>query len=138
MIDAHNALRTHLIAASPLRTLLGGDFVFVPEVPGNFTGLTMPQKAIAFRITGGQTSPYLHAQRARMSFRCYGATSVQAREVYRALYDRLHLTQNLIVGDVGFHGISESVPGAPLEDPDTDWPFVFAVYDVTVATVSVA
>jgi hypothetical protein len=39
---------------------------------------------------------------------------------------------------VGFHGISESVPGEPLEEPDTGWPFVFAIFDVQVATVSVA
>lgn len=138
MIDAHNALRAHLIAASPLRTLLGGDFVFTPEVPATYTGLTMPGKAIAFRFGGGRTEPYLHAQQARVSFRCYGSTSVQAREVYRALYDRLHLSQSFIVGDVGFHGIFESVPGEPLEEPDTGWPFVFAVYTVVVATVAVA
>jgi hypothetical protein len=112
--------------------------VFVPEVPQSFTGLTMPGKAIAFRFLGGASNAYLYAQRVRVGFRCYGATSAQAREVYRALYDRLHLTQNLIVDGVGFHGISESVPGEPLEEPDTGWPFVFAIFDVQVATVSVA
>ena len=135
MIDAHSALRTRLIAASALRTLLGGDYVYWPEIPSN---VTMPRKAIAFRFTGGSTEPYLRAQQVRVAFRCYGSSHVEAMSVYRALYDRLHDTQNFIVGDVGFHGASESVPGEPLEEPDTGWPFVFAIYDLWVATVSVA
>ena len=135
MIDAHSALRTYLIAASPLRTLLGGDHVYWPEVPSN---VAMPRKAISLRLSGGQSSPYLRFQRARLTVRCWGESSYNAMEVYRALYDRLHDQQNFIVGDVGFHGVFESVPGEPLEDPDTDWPFVFAVYDLWVATVSVA
>lgn len=137
MIDAHSALRTHLIAASPLRTLLGGDYVYWPEVPSTLNS-SMPRKAISFRLSGGLTSAYLHAQDARLTVRCYGSTSYEAGTVYRALYDRLHLSQNFIVGDVGFHGISESVPGSPLEDPATDWPYFFVIFDVKVATVAVA
>ena len=138
MIDSHSALRTHLIAASDLRTLLGGDFVYWPEIPQNPPSLTMPDKAISFRIAGGTSSPYLRAQRARLTVRCWGESAYEAMRVYRALYDRLHDSQNFIVGDVGFHGVFESVPGEPLEDPDTGWPFVFAVYDLWLATVSVA
>jgi hypothetical protein len=137
MIDSHSALRTHLIAASPLRTLLGGDYVYWPELPANLSS-SMPRKAVSFRFAGGQTYPYLRAQSARLTVRCWGESAFEAMRVYRALYDRLHDTQNFIVGDVGFHGISESVPGEPLEDSETGWPFVFTVYDVTVATVSVA
>ena len=70
MIDPHDALRAYLIAPSALRTLLGGTFVFTPEVPKTYTGLTMPHKAISFRITGGQSEPYLYAQRTRVTFRC--------------------------------------------------------------------
>ena len=136
MIDAHSALRTYLIAASALRTLLGGDFVYWPEVPGGGDP-AMPTKAIAFRFNGGLTYPTIRAQDARVSVRCYGATAYQAMEVYRALYDRLHDQQNFIVGDVGFHGAIEQVPGVPLEDPTTHWPYVFAVYSVRVATIPV-
>lgn len=136
MIDAHSALRTHLITASPLRTLLGGDHVYWPELPASLSS-AMPRKAISFRFSGGQTDPYLRAQRARVTLRCWGESSYEAMGVYRALYDRLHDSQNFIVGDVGFHGAFESVPGEPLEDPDTDWPFVFAVYDIWLATIAV-
>jgi|SRR5688500_2025388 len=135
MIDAHSALRSHLIATSALRTLLGGDYVYWPEIPGT---VTMPRKAISFRFSGGQSNPYLYAQQARVVFRCYGSTAIEAMSVYRALYDRLHLSQNFIVSTVGFYGAMEDVPGDPQEDPDTDWPFVHTVYTLWVATVAVA
>ncbi len=138
MIDAHDALRSFLIADSPLRTLLGGDFVFVPEVPGNFTGLQMPEKAISFRFTGGLSGQYNKTQRARAVFRCWGTTSDEARDVYAALYDRLNGQQGLVVGNVAIHGADEDIPGEPLEDPDTGWPFIHTVYTVTLSTTAVA
>lgn len=135
MIDAHSALRTYLIAASPLRTLLGGTYVYWPELPSSRAG---DLKSVVFRFSGGTSSPYLPTQEARVNFRCYGATHVEAMTVYRALYDRLHAIQNVIVGDVGLYGAEEDVPGEPLEDPSTGWPFVFTVYTIRVATVPVA
>jgi len=138
VIDPHDALRTFLIAASPLRTLLGGDFVFVPEIPGSFTGLQMPEKAISFRISGGRSLPYNKTQQARAVFRCWGTTSDEARDVYAALYDRLNGQQGLVVGGVAIHGADEDVPGEPLEDPDTGWPFIHTVYTVTLSTTAVA
>lgn len=137
MIDIHSALRTHLLVASDLKTLLGGDHVYWPELPASLSS-SMPRKAVSFRFGGGSTDRYLHAQQARLAVRCWGESSYEAMRVYRALYDRLHDSTNFIVGGVGFHGAFESVPGEPLEDPDTGWPFVFAVYDLWAATVSVA
>lgn len=138
MIDPHDALRSYLIAASPLRTLLGGDFVFVPEVPANFTGLTMPEKAISFRFNGGASGKMLKTQSARVTFKCWGSTSDEARDVYAALYDRLNGQQGLVVGNVAIHGADEEVPGSPLEDPKTGWPFIHTVYTVTLSTTPVA
>lgn len=141
MIDPYNALRAFLIDTSPLRTLLGGNHVYYPELPGSRSGT---QRNITFRGTGGMTEPYLRAQDLRITFRCYGAPSStvssaeDARDVYAALHDRLHGVQNFIVGDVGFHGAIEDVPGVALEDPATDWPYVVAVYSVRVATVPVS
>lgn len=134
MIDAQTALRTYLIAPSGLRTLLGGNYVYVGELPSTRAGNL---KSVVFRFSGGNTSEYLRLQQVRVSFRCYGESSFEATRVYRALYDRLHGIQNVIVGDVGFHGAEEDIPGEPLEDPATDWPFVFTVYTIRVATVPV-
>ena len=134
MIDAHNALREYLIATSGLRTLLGGNYVYTPELPSSRSGDTMN---VVFSVTGGQTYPNLRAQNLRVAFRCYGESSEEAREVERALYDRLHDTQNFLVGDVGFHGAVQEVPGVPMEDSGTDWPFIFTVYSIRVATIPV-
>lgn len=134
MIDAHTALRTYLIAASPLRSLLGGNYVYWPELPSSRAGNL---KSVVFRGGGGFTYPTLRAQNVRVTFRCYGESSFEAMRVYRALYDRLHDQQNFIVGDVGFHGATEDVPGEPLEDPDTGWQFIHTVYTIRVATVPI-
>ena len=134
MVDPYAALLTFLRAASPLKTLLGGNFVYTPELPGNRPG---DLKSVVFRNNGGSTEPNLHAQTLRLGFRCYGESAAEAFEVYAALYDRLHNSDNFIVGDVGFHGVTEEVPGVPLEDPVTNWPYWFAVYSIKVATIPV-
>jgi hypothetical protein len=134
--DPHSALRAYLIAASPLRTLLGGDFVYWPEVPAGTAG--MPKRAVSFRGSGGfNRSGNLKVQDARISFRCWGNSAYQAMEVYRALHDRLHDIQNLVIAGTGFHGIEEEVPGQPLEDPVSKWPFVFCTYSVKVSTIAI-
>ncbi len=134
MVDPYAALVTYLRATSPLRTLLGGAYVFTPELPETRSGNT---KNVVFRNNGGRTFEYLRAQDLRIGFRCYGSTAAEAQSVYGALYDRLHDTNNFIVGTVGFHGATEEVPGVSLEDPVTNWPFVFVVYSIRVATIPV-
>lgn len=134
MVDPYAALVTYLRATSPLRTLLGGAYVFTPELPGNRAGNL---KSVVFRNQGGRTYEYLRAQDLRVGFRCYGSTAAEAQSVYAALYDRLHDANNFIVGTVGFHGATEEVPGVPLEDPTTNWPFWFSVYSIKVATIPV-
>lgn len=134
MIDVHGGLLTFLRAPSALRTLLGGNYVYWPELPDNRAGNL---KSVVFRSGGGFTYSTLRAQNVRVTFRCYGESAFEAMRVYRALYDRLHDQQNFIVGDVGFHGASEDVPGEPLEDPVTNWPFVHCVYTIRVATVPI-
>lgn len=134
MVDVPAALMVYLRAPSPLRTLLGGNFIYTPELPSNRAG---DLKSVVFRISGGSTFSDLRVQDLRISFRCYGEDHYQAMRVYRSLYDRLHDRQNFLIGDVGFHGVLEEVPGAPLEDTATGWPFVFSVYSARVATVPI-
>lgn len=136
MTNAHDALRAYLIAASPLRTYLDGDLVYWPEVPGGGDP-PMPDKAISFRGNGGFSEPELGLQRASVSFKVWGSTAHQAMEVYLLMRDRLHGAQSVVQGGVGFYNIVEEVPGQPLEDPVTNWPYIFAVYTCAVATVAI-
>ena len=144
MIDAQSALRLHLLEASDLRTLLGGPYVYWPEIPAN-PGFTMPRKAIAFRFNGGSSDDQLPIQRPTINFRCYGSTAYEATSVYRELHDRLIRTGNFTVTEtystpdeeVGFYNWREITPGQPLEDPRTGWPFMFTVWSPTIATLPI-
>lgn len=141
MIDAHTALRLHLLEASPLRTLLGGPHVFWPELPAGTSGAA---KRVVFRGNGGSADNELPMHRYTFNFRTYGSTSYEAGQVYRALHDRLVRTGNLIVVDtfdtnrrVGFYNFMEVTPGQPLQDPPTGWFYFFSVWTVTVSTLPI-
>ena len=142
MIDAHSALRLHLLEPSTLRTLLGGPYVFWPELPAGTSGAA---KRVAFRFNGGSAEDTLPIHRYTVNFRCYGASSYEAGQVYRALHDRLVRDGNRIVTEtyatpddrVAFYNFAESTPGQPLQDPGTGWHFFFSVWTVTVSTLAI-
>ena len=143
-VDVDSALRLYLLEPSDLRTLLGGPYVYWPEIPAN-PGFTMPRKAIAFRLNGGSTDDDLPVSRPTVNFRCYGSTAYEANQVYRELHDRLVRVGNVIVTDtysdpderVAFYNWREITPGQPLEDPGTGWPFRFSVWSPTIATTPI-
>lgn len=145
MIDAHSALRLHLLEPSSLRTLLGGPYVYWPELPGGPDGRSGALKSVVFRFNGGSADDELPIHRYTVNFRCYGESHSAAFEVYRALHDRLVRAGNVIVTDtfptpderVAFYNFSESTPGQPLQDPATSWFYTFSVWTVTVATLAI-
>ena len=151
MIDAHSALRLHLLEPSDLKTLLGGPYVYWPELPASPGGPTMPRNVVTFRGNGGSADGSLPIHRYTFNFRCYGVDA-QGRSspggsmnVYRELHDRLVRTGPLIVTEtysnpdeyVAFYNFAEVTPGQPLQDPVTNWFYTFSVWTATVATTSV-
>lgn len=142
MIDAQSALRLHLLEPSDLKTLLGGPYVYWPELPAGVNGAA---KRVAFRFNGGSADDYLPISRPTINFRCYGVSAYEAYSVYRELHDRLVRTGPFIVTDtnptpdeyVAFYNMIEVTPGQPLQDPGTDWFYTFSVWQATVATTSV-
>lgn len=141
MIDAHSALRLHLLEPSALRTLVGVH-VYWPELPAGTSGAA---KRVVFRFNGGSAEDTLPIHRYTVNFRCYGTTAYEASQVYRALHDRLVRTGPLIVTEtysnpdeyVAFYNFAEITPGQPLQDPGTGWHYTFSVWQATVATTSV-
>jgi hypothetical protein len=119
MIDAHSALRLHLLESSPLRTMVGVHIYWPDDLP-------------------------IH--RYTVNFRCYGTSAYDAYTVYRALHDRLVRSGPLIVTEtfatpderVAFYNFAEVTPGQPLQEPSTDWFYVFSVWQATVATTAIA
>lgn len=142
MIDAQTALRLHLLESSALRTLLGGPYVYWPELPAGVSG---EGKRVVFRFNGGSADDQIPVHEPTINFRTYGATHYEAYQVYRALHDRLVRTRNFIVTDtyptsdeyVAFYNIRESTPGQPLQDQPTGWFYTFSVWVAMVATTSV-
>ena len=142
MIDAHSALRLHLLEPSTLRTLLGGPYVYWPELPAGTSGNA---KRITFRFNGGSADNLLPIHRYTVNFRCYGSSSYEAGQVYRALHDRLVRDGNLVVTDTfaepdqraAFYNFMEVTPGQPLQDPPTGWHYFFSVWTVTVSTLPI-
>ena len=153
MIDAHSALRLHLLEPSDLKTLLGGPYVYWPELPaGTSGGPAMPRNVVVFRFNGGSADDSLPIHRYTINFRCYGvkasdgsSTAYDSYRVYRELHDRLVRTGPFIVTDtyptpdeyVAFYNVAEVTPGQPLADPGTGWHYTFSVWTATVATTSV-
>lgn len=142
MIDAHSALRLFLLQTSDLRTLLGGPYVYWPELPAGTSGAG---KRVVFRFNGGSADEQLPIHRYTVNFRCYGVTAYESFTVYRELHDRLVRQKNRIVTDtyatpdeeVAFYNFSESTPGQPLQDPGTNWFYTFTVWTLTAATLPV-
>jgi hypothetical protein len=142
VIDAQSALRLYLLAPSDLRTLLGGPYVYWPELPAGVSGAA---KRIAFRFNGGSADDNLPVHRYTVNFRCYGLTAYEAFQVYRELHDRMVRVNNRIVTDtfstpdeeVAFYNMREVTPGQPLQDPQTNWFFTFSVWSLTTATTPV-
>jgi hypothetical protein len=141
MIDAHSALRLHLLEPSDLRTLVGVH-VYWPELPAGTSGAA---KRVVFRFNGGSADDDLPLHRYTVNFRCYGATAYEAFQVYRELHDRLVRTGPFIVTEtfstpdeyVAFYNVAEVTPGQPLQDPVTNWFYTFSVWSMTVATTPV-
>lgn len=143
MIDAHSALRLHLLEASDFRTFLGGPYVYWPELPAGTSG---DAKRVTFRFNGGSAEDTLPIHRYTVNFRCYGATAYEAFALYRELHDRLVRTGNFTVTDtfetpdqtVAFYNFAEVTPGQPLQDPGTGWFYTFSVWTATVSTLPIA
>jgi hypothetical protein len=141
MIDAHSALRLHLLEPSDLRTLVGVH-VYWPELPAGTSGAA---KRVVFRFNGGSAEDTLPIHRYTVNFRCYGASAYEAFQVYRELHDRLVRTGPFIVTEtfstpdeyVAFYNVAEITPGQPLQEPVTNWHYCFSVWSMTVATTSV-
>lgn len=146
MIDAQSALRLYLLEPSELRTLLGGPYVYWPELPGGSGGRSGALKSVVFRFNGGSADDQLPTHDPTINFRCYGATAYEAYSVYRELHDRLVRVKNVIVTDtfpnpderVAFYRFYEITPGQPLQDPGTGWNYCFSVWGAKVATTALA
>jgi len=92
--DTNSIIRAYLITCGTLTALLATvDSIYCPCLPEN-AGLP----AVSFLTRGGTSTPYIPGiPSPSVEFDCWADNLIDAREVYRALYDNLQGNQNQIV-----------------------------------------
>lgn len=118
--DTNSIIRAYLITQVTLAALIGGvtPRIYCPRLPEN---CTLP--AVSYFTRGGSSN--LHIEKIvspSVQFNCWADDPIEAREVYRALYDVLQGIQmtNVLVGGTTYAILSarEEVQGQDLVDAD--------------------
>ncbi len=92
MIDTNSIIRAYLATRVALTGLVGTR-IYCPRLPEN---ATLP--AVSFFTRGGTSTPYIPGMpEPSVQFDCWADDPIEARKVYRALYDNLQGIQNISV-----------------------------------------
>lgn len=115
--DSNVIVRTYLITAStlvdPLIALIA-DRIYCPRAPEN---AELPN--VTFFTRGGRSTPYIpNLISPSKQFDCWADDPIEAREIYRALYDALQGIQNVAIGGNTILSAIEEVQGQDLIDMD--------------------
>lgn len=121
--------------AATLQALVNGR-AFAPELPYG-EGENLPGGCIEFQYSGGASIGQGARSRGRrttvrVDVKCYGSTLWEAERVHWAVYDVLTLLERTVVADTIIEDAVASGGPIPQRDPDTDWPYVLGVYDISV------
>lgn len=127
--DVNAVLRTYLVANAGLITLVGTPLpvrIYCPRLPEN---AVLP--AVGFFVRGGTSTPYIpNIPTPSFQFDCWGRSVIEARAVYRAVYDALQGIQNIavVIAPTTYYILSarEEVQGQDLADT-TEVPNYFRV-----------
>jgi len=115
--DTNTIIRTYLTTSSPLVDpfiALIGDDIFCPRAPEN---ADLPN--VTFFTRGGRSTPYIpDLPSPSVQFDCWADDPIEAREIYRSLYDALQGIQNVAVGANTILSAIEEVQGQDLIDTD--------------------
>ena len=86
--DTNSIIGSYLVRCVTLTSLIGGwaaPRLYCPRLPEN---AVLP--ALGFFTRGGSSTPYIPGiVTPSVQFDCWGNTPIEARQVYRALYDNL-------------------------------------------------
>ncbi|MBC8520760.1 MAG: hypothetical protein H8D26_02035 [Methanomicrobia archaeon] len=131
-IDVLANLRAYLVAQATLTTVLtNAAYVYGPPGFPDSVVSSMPCKLITFLQSGGAPRGFqTPLTNARVEFRCYGTTHIEASLVERTLASVLDKRNNSAIGSNCMFSASKATEASFLTDPSTDWPFVFVVYDL--------
>lgn len=106
-----------------------GTHIYGP--PGIPVGFEL-RKAIIYLSNGGLAQTDVPVDLEMFQFTCYGKTSQEARQVYRALRGGLHRLSRLRINVGGQYALVQYVRQASgptdMEEPELGWPFVYCTY----------
>jgi len=109
--DTNSVIRAYLATCTTLTALVGAR-IYCPRLPEN---ATLP--AVSFFTRGGTSTPYIPGMpEPSVQFDCWADNPIDAREIYRALYDSLQGIQNVVVGAYQIMSAIEEVQGQDLVD----------------------
>jgi len=121
LADTNEIVWTYLAADAGLQAILlsgGVTRIYCPRLPEN---VTLP--AVGFFTRGGRSTPYIPGLVSpSLQFDCWADDPIEARQVYRALYDSLQGIQYepVVIGVDTFYILSaeEEVQAQDLVDTD--------------------
>jgi len=92
--DTNRIIRDYLVTCGTLTALLATvDSIYCPRLPEN---ATLP--AVSFFTRGGTSTPYIPGiPEPSVQFDCWADNPIDARKIYRALYDNLQGIQGKVV-----------------------------------------
>lgn len=138
--DVTATLRAYLLATAGV-TAQVSTRAYAQELPRDLAA-DMPLKAVVVRSSSGGAGYgrlSLPLTSCRVDLTCYGATTVEAMDVFRAVDAALKYLSRRTQGTVLIHWATRDI--APIHGRDGDlpeWCFVFASYNVLAADVAVA
>ena len=86
--------------------------------------ITSAQQMVVINMNSGEVEVYTPLIRQNFIVKAYGATMIEARAVYGAIYDALHQQNNITADSATWKSVMVETAGQDAIDPDTDWPYV--------------
>ena len=92
--DSNKIIRDYLLTCTSLTALLSSvTSIYCPRLPEN-----APLPAVSFFTRGGTSTPYIPGMpEPSVQFDCWADDPIEARKIYRALYDNLQGIQGKVV-----------------------------------------
>lgn len=129
------ALRSLLLADTDTAAQVGAR-VYYPKLP-NVTG--MPQKTVVISHRGrgaGPGSGFQQHSTTLVGATCWGATDNEAEAVWRCVEGFMHQLRRSLSESVYIYSAVPVEGPMYLIDPDTQWPYVFASYQVRASELA--
>jgi len=132
LADVNAIVRSYLTTASTLADpfiVLVGARIYCPRAPEN---AALPN--VTFFARGGTSTPYIpDLVSPSLQFDCWADDPIEAREIYRSLYNALQGIQNVVVGSNTILSAIEEVQGQDLVDTDIPGRFrVLSFWEIMV------